>query len=558
MTYGYEVLARSLAEVCSGRMFGVMGDGNMAVLSYMDLHGLCEYHAARHEASAVSMAAGFARARQAVGVCTVTHGPGFTNSLTALDAAVKDRTPLLLVVGELPAEAVHHAQRVDHQALADAIGAPCVLVECLDRVPTAVEEAVRHAVCGRTPVILRVSHGAMTGARCQPVATITAGDCVNECGSDPGCAEPGTDPDGVDELATHLVKSARPLLIVGRGAVLSGAEDLVTELADRVNALVVTTLGAKGACASHPRCIGLIGGFAHPAASDAIEASDLIVALGASLNEFTTANGRLLGTARIVQVDLDERSIGRMSRCDLGMVSDVSTVLECLLGRIAVDEHLAAGYSLEQASALAALCRQWRFDDASDEHGLDPRTVVTAFDAAFPPDRAVVIDGGHLIEWSARHLAAGRARYWLPSLGAGSIGLSVSTAIGVALGSGLPTAVVVGDGSCMMNLGDLDSAVRLRARVCVLIINDQAYGAEIYKLRQQGLAEQLGLFATPSLADVAGAMGARTLTLRTTADLDKVRAVEWDGMLAGGPVVIDARVTRNVVSERLSGSAAAP
>lgn len=545
---GFEALGLAVAKVCSGHVFGLMGDGNMAFLSYMDHQGLSAYHSLRHEASAVSMAAGFARSSLQLGVCTVTHGPGFTNCLTALNAAVQDRVPLLLVVGELPSAAVNHAQRVDHAALAAVVGARSVFVDLPDEVAGTVRAAAREALDNRAPVVLQVSYEAMWGEGA--TGCETEGDVPTAWTS----IHPPVDVGEVRQLAGLLRQAERPFILVGRGGVLSEAEDLICTLAARTGALIGTSLGAKGACADDPRSVGLIGGFAHPEAAALARDSDVILAVGASLNSFTTMGGALLRGPRVVQVDVDPSAPARVDGSVHRITGDAGDVLRQLLVELReAPSDDAAG--IGRLVDAVRRCHDWKVEDASDELGLDPRTVVRTVDAVFPSDRTVVADGGHLIEWASRYLSASGPASWLPSLGAGSIGLSTSTALGAAIGSGKPTVVVVGDGSCMMSLSDLDDAVRARLPVCFLIINDRAYGAEVHKLRQFGLPHTLPLFETPSFADVARALGAEALTLKTAADLDGLRSLDWEGVLARGPLVLDALVTRNVVSERLQTKA---
>ena len=113
----YEAVANALVEEGVSQIFGLMGDGNLRLLTYWAVELEQPYYGTRHESAAVAMADGYARVSGKVGVCTVTQGPGLTNTLTALVNARKARTPLVLLVGDVAAFQQGWPQDIEHEAV---------------------------------------------------------------------------------------------------------------------------------------------------------------------------------------------------------------------------------------------------------------------------------------------------------------------------------------------------------------------------------------------------------------------------------------------------------
>ncbi|GAA1875009.1 thiamine pyrophosphate-binding protein [Asanoa iriomotensis] len=501
MTAGHEVVADALRAHGVDTLFGLLGNTNLALAGVLRGHGV-RFVGARHETGAISLAAGYAWSSGRPAACTVTHGPGLSNALTGLTSAVRDRAPVVLLVGDIRGEPAWMAQRADHAAMVAWTGAGLIDVDRPGRLAAAVAEGLGRAVRERRPMVVNIRSDLL----------------ADPAGAQEPARLPEEDrPPPADEACRALADAERPLILAGRGALWTGAGPALRDLGRRTGALLATTLPAKGLFHGDPYDLGVCGGYATATARELIRESDVVLAAGASLNGYTTDKGELLAGATVI-------------RCDA-----VSPVAARRRGR-----------RTPEIAARVAAARD--FADESDDDGLDPRTVLRAVDVALPPDRQVVVDVGHFTTFPTQQLTVHPGRF-LPALGFGSVGLALATGIGAARGRDAPTLVVVGDGGALMALGELETLARLRPRLTVLVLNDRAYGAEIHHLRRHGLPEDLALFPETDFAAVAAALGIPGISLRTSADLDRLAYLR----ATDGPSLVDARVTRAVVADKFAG-----
>ncbi len=294
-------------------VYGVLGDGNLHLGLALERAGVA-WVSTRHEQEAVAMADGAARRTGALAVASVTHGPGLTNAMTALTAAALAGSPVLLLLGDTPRTTRHHGQDVPQEPFVRATGADWVPL----RLPATASEDV--AVAARTararrrpvalnlPVDLQAAPSASGPPQPSPVVPVAAR---------------APEPAEVERIAAALAGAREPLVLAGRGA-LDAAADLVA-VAEATGARLGTTLLGKGLFRGHPADLGIVGGFASPEARAALSGVDLVVAFGASLNRFTTANGRVCPAARWVQVERDAAVVGHTIAPDEALIADAAT-----------------------------------------------------------------------------------------------------------------------------------------------------------------------------------------------------------------------------------------
>jgi acetolactate synthase I/II/III large subunit len=526
MGHGYDVVAEALVDSGVRTLFGLLGNTNLALAATLAGRGV-RFVGARQETAAVSMAAGHAWAAGRPTACTVTHGPGLSNALTGLRSAVRDRLPVVLVVGDIRDAPAWNAQRADHPAMLGWTGAR--VVDC--REPSALSATVREAfaiaAAERLPVVVNVRAGLLSGPAPEQAPW-----------SEPAPPGPPPEPDGdaVARAGALLRDAERPLVLAGRGAMWSGAGPELRQLAERTGALLATSLPAKGLFSPDPFDLGVCGGYSTPLTRELVDESDVVLAVGVGLGGYTTDGGALLRGARIIHCDLAPRG-------DAGAAvrGDALAVVRQLLDSVSG----GGGARRRTAGVASRIAAAARAPDGGDGGGLDPREVLRAVDRALPPERQVVVDVGHFTTFPSQLLSATAGRF-LPALGFGAVGLSMATGIGAALGRDAPTLVVVGDGGGLMSLGELETLGRVGAPVTVLVLNDRAYGAEIHHLRRHGLPEDLALFPHTDFAAVARALGVAGVIWRRGDDLGRLA----DQLPTNGPVLVDALVTRSVVADK--------
>ena len=525
----YEALAAQLARLGVRDVFGLMGDGNLKLIpTLVHEHGVT-VHSARHETAAVAMADGYARSSGRVGVCTVTQGPGLTNALTALITAHRGRTPMVALVGDTPVGVHGLPQDIDEQPLIEAAG----LTSAPFDPATAhadLARAWRTALDARRPVVLVLP---------TDVQELPAGDEV--CELPPPAYEQVT-PGDLTAAAAALESATRPVIVAGRGALEGGCRDDVVALADHVGALLATSLPVNGWFAGHPFAVGIAGGFAPTEMRELLGEADCVLALGASLNHFTTRGGGLFSSdATIVQVDEDPEAHGRYTRYDIAVVGDAGTVARDLLGLVGTGERFRTA-DVKDRIARGAQPEP----DASDERGLDPRLVARTLASALPAGTVLAVDGGHFMGFPSMDISVRGPADYVFSLDFGSIGLGLAAAVGAAVADPSRTVLAaVGDGGLLMSLGELDTVARSGLPIVVAVFNDAAYGAELHFLRMSGIRAETSQFPTTApLAPVAEALGLSAMTVDDQASLDACR----DMLAAGvsGPTFVDFRITDGV------------
>jgi thiamine pyrophosphate-dependent acetolactate synthase large subunit-like protein len=538
-----EAIGRRLAGLGVEAFFGLVGSGNFTVVNALREAG-ADFYSSRHECGAIMMADGYARAGGKVGVCSVHQGPGFTNTLTGLTEAAKNRTPLLLLAADTPSATLWSNFKIDQGALATTAGA---ISERVRSSKTAAEDAgraLRRAKVERRPVVLNIP--------IDLVESSCPGDLLDPP-EGPELERPRPSERSVAAVADLLAASERPVIVAGRGAALSeGSREALVALGERTGALLATSAMAHGLFAGHPYSVGIAGGFASPLAVELLGRADAVLAFGASLNHWTVRHGRLFPPdARVAQVDLDEEAIGALHRVDVGVVGDSAQAGEAILIELERRGVSKKGYR-DAGLEKEIRARRWRdepFEDEGTADYVDPRTLSIALEDLLPQERTIATDSGHFLGYPSMYLSVPDQRGFVFPNAFQSVGLGLASGIGAAVARPDRLAVAaVGDGGALMALGELETAARYRLPMVVVVYNDAAYGAEVHHFGPMGHLVDTTRFPDTDFAALARAAGAGGITVREPEDLAPVK--EWLGQ-RDGPLVIDAKVNPEVRAEWL-------
>ncbi len=233
----YEAVAATLKDSGVDTVFGLMGDGNMRIVTAMAAQYGIKYYSAKHETGAFSMADAYARITGKVGVCTVTQGPGVTNTITPLVEAVKARTPILLLTGATPTGMRWHNQSIDQPALVAAVGAGYEPFRGVATLTSDLARALRRALLESCPILFSIPTNVQS-------LEIESPDQAPQSPAIIQRAFP--DPEAVKKMM-HLIQAARrPVILGGRGAVRSDAGCMLEQLGERIGALFATSVMGKG------------------------------------------------------------------------------------------------------------------------------------------------------------------------------------------------------------------------------------------------------------------------------------------------------------------------
>ena len=538
-----EAVGRTLAGLGTRHVFGLVGSGNFAVTSTLAAMG-ATFVPARHEGGAVTMADAYARVSGEPGVCSVHQGPGLTNTMTGLTEAAKSRTPLLLLAADTAGAAVRSNFRIQQDQLVASVGA---VPERLHSPETAVADTVRahrRARLERRPVVLMMPLDIQAASCHDPGTAIPAPPVLRAVR--PSAA-------AVTEAARSLERAERPLILAGRGAALAGARAPLERLGDTLGALLATSAVANGLFAGSPWELGISGGFASPLSARLIGEADVVLAVGATLNMWTTRHGRMVGPkATVIQVDHDGDAIGAHHRVDIAVVGDAAESALALLDAL---PSPSPGSPRWRTSELAGQLERgsWRrqpYQDAGDGGLIDPRTLSITLDTILPDERTVAVDSGHFMGWPCMYLRVPDSSGFVFTQAFQAVGLGLASAIGAAVARpDRLTVAALGDGGAMMSLADLETVGRLGLRMLVVVYDDAAYGAEVHHFGPHGHAVDVARFPDVDLAAIARGAGLRGHTVRQAGDLDAVSTWLEDGALPG--LLLDAKVVPTVVGEWL-------
>lgn len=534
----YEALARAVIEEGVPKVFGLIGDGNMGWYAALRESGKVEVVDARHEAMAVAMAGGFARATGEVGVAGVTCGPGLTQTATSLRVAAVDHVPLVVFAGESPTNAPGFFQYIDQRRFAEACGAEYVSLRSADTAPQDLLEAFYTARTRRVPVVFGAAIDLQDQVMDMPWDYRASRDWA------PRAQRPRPDPHALAAVGELVRESARPVVLLGRGLRDPELVARLRALGERIGALMATTLHAKGQFAGDPFSVGIAGAFSTSVAGRLLAEADLVLAFGAGLNGYTTEGGALMPFARYVAFDTAESPARLNTLIEQVVVGDALAAATDLLAELEARGHSATGYRTPEVRAELTAPPE-PVAETSASGLVDPHAAMAVLDDFVRDHRALVCGIGHFWAFPIMGLSLTPEIPFITPCGFGSIGQALGTAIGVAKALDGPVLAVDGDGSTMMAVQEIDAAVACGARLTLVVLNDGALGAEFHKLRARGLDGDAARVPVVDFAGVARAFGADGRTATTPAEL---RAALRDARESTGVFVVDVRTTTDVVS----------
>jgi acetolactate synthase-1/2/3 large subunit len=262
------------------------------------------------------------------------------------------------------------------------------------------------------------------------------------------------------------------------------------------------------------------------------------------LNMWTTRHGRLIGPdATVVQVDVDQSALGAHRPVDLGVLGDVALTARDV--RTELTGSAREGFRTDEVRERIAEGTRWRnvpYEDRSTAARIDPRTLSIRLDELLPAQRIVAVDSGNFMGYPSAYLSVPDEYGFCFTQAFQSIGLGLATAIGAALArpDRLPVAAL-GDGGCLMSIAELDTAVRLRLPMVIVVYNDDAYGAEVHHFAGDGVDLDAVRFPETDIAAIGAGFGCAAVTVRTIDDLDGVAA--WLAGTRDRPLLVDAKIT---------------
>jgi acetolactate synthase-1/2/3 large subunit len=542
---GADIFVESLLQEGVDTIFGHPG-GAILPLNDALYSGKIRHILTRHEQGAVHMAEGYARATGRPGVVLVTSGPGGTNVVTGLTNAFMDSTPIVVFTGQVPTAVIGNDafQEADIVGITRSCTKHNYLVNNVKDLARTVKEAFYIASTGRPgPVLVDIPKDVSTAS-----GEFVYPETVHLRGYKPTIVGHAGQ---IRRAAEMLAAAQRPILYTGGGVIHSGAAEELRQLGELTATPVTNTLmGLGGFPGVHQLWLGMLGMHGTVAANTAMDAADLVIAIGARFDDRVTGNLEefCLG-AKFIHIDIDPSSIGKNVRVDLPIVGDVKHCLRRLLEELRAIEKDWWG----DHQPWLAQVKDWQTKYPLHYHQepdgeLLPQFVCAQIYEVTQGKAVITTEVGQHQMWAAQFYHCTQPRQFITSGGLGTMGFGFPAAIGAQVA--LPEAVVIdvaGDGSFQMTLQELATAVQYNLPVIVAILNNHSLGMvrQWQQFFYDGRYADSSLEVSPDYVKLAEAYGA--VGLRAT-QAHEVRPVLEEAMRVRRPVVIDfvVKMTENV------------
>ena len=532
---GAEALIKSLQEEGVEVIFGIPGGAVLPLYDELFDSDIVQI-LTRHEQAAAHAADGFARATGRVGVCIATSGPGATNLVTGIANAYMDSSPIVAITGQVTRAMIGNDafQEADITGITMPITKHNYLVKNARDIPRIVKEAFHIASTGRRgPVLIDLPKDVQTEEfeYYQPRKVELPGYNPTVKGH----------PKQIKKAAELIMESERPVIFAGGGVIASGAHEELRQLAELIPAPVTMTLMGLGAFpASHPLSLGMIGMHGTKYANYAVTECDLLISVGVRFDDRATGKIESFApNAKIIHIDIDPAEIGKNVRVDVPIVGDAKLVLKELVRYVKTKARKKWYDKIEKWK------KEYRLSYEKSDKILKPQFIVEKV-SELVPDAVITTEVGQNQMWTAQYFKFEKPRKLITSGGLGTMGFGFPAAIGAKVA--LPEEVVIdiaGDGSFLMNIQELATAVDFEIGVKVFVLNNQFLGMVrqwqelFFNRRYSNVCLRCKRMEFTKIAEAFGGVGIEVTKPGEVEDAIK-QALEVDDR----PVVVDFKIAR--------------
>lgn len=498
----------------------------------------------RHEQAGVHAADGFARATGKVGVAIATSGPGATNTVTGIATAYMDSVPMVIITGQVPTALIGNDafQEVDIIGITRPCTKHSFLVRDVKDLPTIVKKAFYIARTGRPgPVLIDLPKDVQIAQ-----AEFKYPETVEIRGYKPTLEG---HPKQVEKALSMLLSARKPVVYVGGGVISGNAAGELTELANRLEIPVTTTLMGLGSFPEdNPLSLGLLGMHGTYYANMAVTNCDLLIAVGARFDDRVTGKiATFAPDAKIIHVDVDPTSIKKNVRVDLPIVGDVNDVLakmlKALKGREAEIKASKKG-TAPWLKEIAGWKKKHPISYKQTSTVIKPQYVIQKLRELSEPDAIVATDVGQHQMWTAQFFQFNKPRTLLSSGGLGTMGYGLPAGMGAQAAFPKRQVIVVcGDGGFQMNMQEIATLVQNRLPVKIVILNNNFLGMvrQWQELFFDKRYSQTCMELPIDFIKLAEAFGAKGLQATKP---DEVEEVIRAGFAHPGPVLMEFKIAR--------------
>ncbi len=495
-----------------------------------------------HEQSAAFAADAYGRVTGVPGVALATSGPGATNLLTGIGSCYFDSTPAIFITGQVN----RHEQKgnrnirqlgfqeTDIIAMAGPITKACFKIESEHELPQVMEKAFELAMEGRPgPVLIDIP---MDVQRAQV-------EVLSEPEKGPALVGP---PAGVlQDIFKSIKEAKRPLLLVGRGVRASFAKEEMDAFLKKTGVPVITTLLAVDAVEyDHPSRVGFIGSYGNRWANIAFGECDLLIVAGSRLDiRQTGADTKFFEGRTIYHVDCEAEEINNRVKGCVPIVTDAKQFF-IDFNNAAEAEFFAKPY--EWLQYINALKEQWPDTNELKPKGINPNYFMHILSHNSQASKCYVADVGSHQMWAAQSVEIYKDQLFLTSGGMGAMGYALPAGIGACFALNLnPVIVIAGDGCMQINIQELQTIVRNKLPIKVVVMNNKNLGMirqfqdSYFESRYQ--STYWG-YSAPDFEKVAKAYGMDALTISTEDEMEEAVKWMWNDTNFNAPVLLQVMI----------------
>ncbi|WP_048649444.1 thiamine pyrophosphate-binding protein [Nitratireductor soli] len=532
-----EELARTLRAAEVENFFMLTGGDQPMWIALRD-HGI-RMVVGRSEASSVYMADGYARASRKIGVTYGQAGPGAANVAASLADALWAQSPVMALTGATATNAVfaNEYQALDQFSMFAAVTKWNGAAGTAQDAPRLLRHAMQMALTGdQGPTHLDVpkdffGRSIERGSRGDDPLTIVE-------------RAPALDENAIDAALASLKKATKPMILVGEGVRFADAGASLAAFAERAGIPIVVTMGGKPSVLSgHVNFCGVVGRYSSVEANKLLAQADCVLAVGSRLGGLAT-NGYTNPSpkATIIQIDTNASAFANPYWPAVRIHADAGAALDALTQAITPEPGWA-----EWLGVCRAMAKTWserleaRIEADAVAPTLTPFTVLAEL-RSYASEISLVADTGYMAAWTGVVFPVDRYDGFFRAVG--SLGWALPASLGVQMARKEKVVCVIGDGGVGYHLADIETAVRYKLPVLVLVLNNSALAFEYHeqKYRWNGnVVPEANDFTEVDYAAAARALGADGRRIETREQLIEALAA---GIASDRPCVLDIVIDR--------------
>lgn len=536
---GAQALVECIRREEVDHVFCVPGESFLSVLDAIYETESIQLISNRHEGGASFMAEGYAKATGKPGVCMATRGVGGANLAIGIHTAMQDSTPMVVFLGQVHSHfrAREGFQEVNQENFFAPISKWTIEITDTERIPELVQRAFRIAQTGRPgPVVVGL-----------PVDIIDA-EAEFEIGPAITIPKPVPSRPEVAEALRLISRARNPIAIVGGGVVRGGAHDALIRFAEAMALPVLASFRRHDAFPNqHPQYLGHIGLGTHKSILETVRCADLVVAVGMRFSEIVTQGYTLFSSdQKIIHIDIDPNSIGKVYNPAIGIVADAGEALKALVE--ASGEYPSGNREerLEWIASRRRLYDDWISTELHHDAKMNMKKVISDLQQITPDDAIITNDAGNFSGWLHHFYQFEKPGTYIGPTN-GAMGYGLPAAVGAKLAHPERTVVSLsGDGGFMMTMQEFETAVRYEAPVIAIVFNNNMYGTiRMHQEREYPKRIAGTLLTNPNFAELARLFGGYGEQIDTHEDFIPAfqRALE-----SGKPSIIEIAIDPEQIS----------